>query len=311
MGKRLELTGQRFGRLVVLGDAPSVREPGRKAQRRVLCRCDCGVERIWSPGALRSGNTRSCGCMPRPVSPRTELIGQRFGRLVAFEELGYRMDSKGRRIPMWRLLCDCGGSTVIHIKAAISGNTRSCGCLKAERDKRLRRVTHGMTNTPEYQAWRAMLRRCCQPSDASYHNYGGRGVTVCDRWNPAKGGSFEHFYADMGDRPPGRSLDKDINGNGMLYSPETCCWATTVEQNRHKRNTRIIISGGCELRIDQIADIAGIPITCAQHRVRAGVSGPELFRPVRTSKEVSEIMLAKRWEKRQLTKAGVYPSSAK
>jgi hypothetical protein len=85
------------------------------------------------------------------------------------------------------------------------------------------------------------MERCCNPNTLAWPNYGGRGVTVCDRWNPRKGGSFENFYADMGDPPgPDYSIDKDKLGDGTLYSPETCCWLDATEQIRNRRNTIII-----------------------------------------------------------------------
>lgn len=95
--------------------------------------------------------------------------------------------------------------------------------------------THGMSNTKIYNIWADMLYRCTRPAHARYADYGGRGITVCERWH-----DFGNFYADMGDRPEGRSLDRRDNEAG--YSPENCRWATLVEQmnNRrpYKRNTR-------------------------------------------------------------------------
>ena len=101
-----------------------------------------------------------------------------------------------------------------------------CGCGKK---------THGMTDDPVYQTWVMMLQRCNNPKCKAYHDYGGRGITVCERWT-----KFENFHEDMGPRPKGSSLDR-INNNGN-YEPDNCKWSTASEQASNKRNT-VMING--------------------------------------------------------------------
>ena len=95
-------------------------------------------------------------------------------------------------------------------------------------DGRSAKERHSMTSSREYQSWASMIQRCYNPKSKAYKNYGGRGITVCERWR-----SFTSFYADMGERPEGRSIHRiDVNGN---YEPGNCKWATASEQSRHQR----------------------------------------------------------------------------
>jgi len=160
--------------------------------------------------------------MREPLS----LAGQKYGKLTIIGRI-----KKHHLRTRWECLCDCGNIKIIDQSSIRNGHTKSCGCLKKERLKgNTNNKVHGMKGTIIYQTWRAMKQRCTNKGHVNYHNYGGRGISICDRWLE----SFESFYEDMGERPTGKTLDRiDSNGN---YCKENCKWSTKKEQCINRRN---------------------------------------------------------------------------
>jgi hypothetical protein len=124
--------------------------------------------------------------------------------------------------------CHCGKKTIVRKQQVKSGRVKSCGCLHKQKIS-----SHGMSNTKVYKTWQSMKQRCFNPKNIQYYDYGGRGITVCERWM-----DFQNFFEDMGHTPRGCSLDRIDNNLG--YDPKNCKWSTRQDQERNKRNNRLI-----------------------------------------------------------------------
>lgn len=148
---------------------------------------------------------------------RKDFTGQKFGRLMV---TGYTGRKRGLHYEVL-CLCECGNILETATTSLVQGSRVSCGCHQ---------IKHGMCDSQEYSSWKGMKSRCYVTSNARYHDYGGRGIEVCERWR----NSFENFYADMGGKPtPLHSIEReDVNGH---YEPGNCVWATPAEQSRNKR----------------------------------------------------------------------------
>lgn len=125
-------------------------------------------------------------------------------------------------------------------------------------------TTHGMSKTPEYQVWRNMKARCLRPSHTAYKNYGGRGITICDRWL-----KFEGFFLDMGQRPSlSHSLERKDNNRG--YEPSNCEWTTKRNQQQNTRACWMITHQGRTLCAAEWCRILGLNERSVNYRLRHG-----------------------------------------
>ena len=194
-----------------------------------------------------------------------DLTGQRFGRLVALKNLGRK--SAASRAHRWECVCACGVTTVTTSDALRSGETKSCGCLQRERASQMGRATrtHGFTDTSTYHIWNTMVQRCTNPNRADFPRYGGRGITVCERWL-----KFDAFLADMGSRPSGQTLDRKDNDQG--YGPSNCRWLGSAAQQRNKSNNKVLTYAGQSKCLTEWAEQLRINKISLEARLRRGWS---------------------------------------
>jgi len=195
------------------------------------------------------------------------IQGRRFGRLMASEFTGVKKNGAA----IWLCRCDCGCVKEINIYKLLNGNTQSCGCLRRELVTK-KNYRHGLDGGPEHRSWQMMLSRCRNPKFPKYYAYGARGISVCDRWL-----SFKNFFADMGPRASGTTLERIDNfGN---YEPTNCKWSGAQEQQRNKRTNHLVTYGGFTRCLAEWSEITGINRATLWTRLMAGWSPERALRP--------------------------------
>ena len=232
--------------------------------------------------AMTECNVSECGTYAR-------LIGKTVGRWTVISFAGIITNEKGCRRKSMNCRCDCGTISTVCAGNLASGKSQSCGCLQKEKASESN-TTHGYTigrKLPtEYVVWSSMLKRCSNPNTKQYADYGGRGISVCERWN-----KFENFIADMGPRPSDQhSIDRrDNDGN---YDPTNCRWATMIEQQRHKRSNRIITANGKSMCLVEWAEQLGVKPRTLQARLQKGWADHDAInQPFRKSPRKREEMI--------------------
>lgn len=192
--------------------------------------------------------------------PTVVKIGDAFGYLTVIA----RTPSKFVKQARWLCRCTCGVQKEFYTTHLRSKNTKSCGC-RFRAMQREAKVTHGLSGSPTHTTWTLMKQRCLNPNAPDYDKYGGRGITVCERWL-----SFANFFADVGERPQGKTLDRVNNDVG--YEPGNCRWATLVEQQANRRNTKTLTYKGETLPVSEWARRANMPNNRLHMRLRNGWS---------------------------------------
>lgn len=226
------------------------------------------------------------------MSKINDISGRRFGRLIVQKMIG--INGNGA---IWRCLCDCGKITQNNSgNLIIKKGTRSCGCLRIDTVSQIKRK-HGHTCRDDgrrgasstYMSWSGMKDRCLNPLAPFFNDYGGRGITVCDRWI----NSFENFLSDLGERPLGLTLER-INNDGN-YELGNCKWATRKEQannRRAKRNAHILKHEGISKSVTQWAKDKGLSVSTLFARIRLGWSVERtITEPIRGLIQLSKFQL--------------------
>jgi hypothetical protein len=196
------------------------------------------------------------------IPPRVkDLTGQKFGRwsVLAFSR-------REARITYWLCRCDCGSTKTVSRTGLVSGDSQSCGCFHREQASAAR-TTHGGAGTTENNIWNGIKARCYNRKNPAWYRYGGRGITVCDRWF----NSFEAFFEDMGPRPSSKHSIERIDNNGN-YDPRNCKWATRKEQNRNTRQNVLLTFSGKTQCIAAWSDEFGITWNTLWQRLKRGWS---------------------------------------
>lgn len=187
----------------------------------------------------------------KPCVPHSTHIGKRFGKLLVLSA----------KNPMFLCRCDCGTTKIIRAWNVITDRQKSCGCeVRSHRGwKNWKKLNKG-----EYLSWAGMKKRCTYVKGKEYKYYGGRGISICERWE-----DFENFLTDMGPRPEGLTLDRiDVNGN---YEPGNCRWISMEEQLGNKRCTQWVVFNGEKMCLRKACRLSGVDHNSIAHQPARGI----------------------------------------
>jgi hypothetical protein len=190
-----------------------------------------------------------------------DMTGKTFNRwtVLSFHSL-YKNGSA-----VWLCECECGTKRTVNGARLRRGASRSCGCLRNE-EFGIRSYKTGSISNAAYKSWQSMINRCTNINFENFNIYGGRGISICERWIGENG--FANFLQDMGERPKGMTLDRiDVNGN---YEPSNCRWLSNKLQQRNKRNNVVVEVNGFKGCLSAACEHFNLNIQSVYSRLRKG-----------------------------------------
>lgn len=209
-----DIIGTKFGEWMLV----EYKGRDKRSEQIYLCRCKCGALKEHKLSSLKSGCSLQCKkCRMNELNKIQDLCGQKFGLYTAIE----RFKNIERNAWYYKCICECRTESIIAGYRLKNGKSKKCPHCRVK--------THGMSYTSTFRIWTGILRRCLNSNFKAYKYYGGRGITVCERWK----NSFENFLSDMGERPKNLQIDR-INNNGN-YEPSNCRWVTAKENNHNRK----------------------------------------------------------------------------
>lgn len=282
MSKFKNLTGQKFGKLTVIG----VYDKTTNGTIRWKCQCDCGnIIPVFKSTLLRdNGTIKSCGCVY--IDELRKEIGKRKDYLEIIDVKQY--GRKGRVV----VKCDCGTIKEMTLSRFNNPSVHSCGCIGVPKGKDSPNYKHGMSRTRIFNVYRDMINRCYNHNDVSYIHYGARGVTVCDEWLGDKGvkefceWSYKNGYDE--NAPRGQCTLDRIDHNGD-YRPENCRWVSMSVQANNKRNNNYhTIDGVTKTLSEWCREYGNVCVQSVRRRIENGMDiKTALTKPMQ--KKVSEM----------------------
>lgn len=228
------------------------------------------------------------------MSPPLDLTGQKFGRLTAIELCE---DRNKWGVRLWRWRCDCGCIIDRTSRPIIDGRQVSCGCNKIEKAKA--QAKHGMHTTRTYAAWIAMKSRVRGSDHTSIKHYVDRGISIHKPWL----NSFENFFADVGECPEGKSLDRYPDNNGN-YEPGNVRWANQSQQMANTRRTVYVMVDGEDVCLKYACATKGISYHRTRSRIRSGMTPQDAFDAHKVARRVG-IRKKRTWTVKQETRNSI------
>lgn len=179
-------------------------------------------------------------------------------------------------------ICECGTLAIVGKYKYTSGHTKSCGCWNSQQAKE-RFTKYFPVNRTIYACYMHMVQRCTDPNDKRYYDYGGKGVVICEEWLL----SYQKFldWSLANGWSKGLQLDKDIIGNGLLYSPETCKWVTAKENANKRKDCHYIDYNGEIKTLTEIARMIDLPYETLRGQLR---QGKDIYESIKRAKELCQ-----------------------